>query len=371
MTIYLTSPVTSSIAAVVLLLALTARTSSSPLTFTSDPRQVKTPITNSLHMRCALHDTSVTSTTIVTSQNPAGIVGRRRDIQESDADQSRDAKRSSPPTDPILHVTSMTISRGGVPIAAVSTYTPVKVESDVDRPNIKVTGAVTPVSGELGYLDIVWSFPTSSQVGQYECTVMSVTAAGHGVTVSESVVVSDSMVDIDDILAELRDLKMLGLQQNTTLADQRQTIQQQQSTIHTLQMIIQNTTCQNQSEAASLQTIIDQQQSQISDYENALSKQNSTINQQRSEITDLQTKFHQQQSQISNHRTTLNKQNSTITHQQSIIHTLETSLQNTTNEHQSEISALQTTVTQQQSQISDHENKTNHQQANLGTKDTM
>ena len=221
-----------------LLLVMSFPSVHSEMTFTSTPSEVKPPVTKSLDMVCAVNDDSNESvTSIVTSPTPtvaSGIVGRA--APETDFDVTDEAPNRSPSSssssasanDPILHVASMTISRDGLPVATVSTYTHAHVESAADRGNLQVTGDVTGVSGggdlDLGHLHLTWDFPTSGQLGKYTCTATAITTSGHVVTLEKSVTLMTSSVDIDDILSELRDLKKSDTEQDAVNAAQKKDI---------------------------------------------------------------------------------------------------------------------------------------------------
>ena len=224
-----------------ILLQHTSPPAESYMTFTSDPKDVQIPVTTDLHMRCGLNDdVSATMTSFpwlwLTTTVSSGLVGKRDETAEGTAENvSANTKRSSSPSfkaDLIRHVTSVHITRDGLPVAAISIYTPAALESDLDKANSHVTGDVSQTSGELGYLDIVWRFPTSAQLGKYECTVMAVRESGHGVKVTKSLVVAKSSVDLDDVIRELSDLKR---QSEETIARLNATIDQHVAAISRLE----------------------------------------------------------------------------------------------------------------------------------------
>ena len=156
------------------------------------------------------------------------------------------SKRSSP-VDPVRHVSTITITRGGLPVATVSPYTPAVVESSDDVISVHVTGDVsgTTTAGELGFLELVWNSPTSAQAGEYECSITGITERGHSVSVSSSLEVENTQVDIHDVIGKLRDLEKMIHEQNVTNALQQQYIHLQQA----------NTTAQ--------QAVLDKQQHQL------------------------------------------------------------------------------------------------------------
>ena len=262
----LISSMTSSPIAIVIVTSLNAQIAASKITFTSDPYEVKPPLTKYLHVRCGLDDLpSDNIDHTMMSSTPAGLVGR--DIHSLENPNSiQDTSNENTPiqnTDPIRHIASIVITRDNLPVAAISTYTPAKVESDLDRSNIQVTGDVSHTSGELGHLDVFWTFPTHVQIGTYECTLTAIRQSGHGVTLTKQLTVSMASIDLADILGEIQDLRILGQEQNLTLTDQAWIIQQQQATIS----VLQNTTIQQQSKISQLESTINHQLSTISKYQ--------------------------------------------------------------------------------------------------------
>ena len=122
-------------------------------------------------------------TGVTTPPGGGGLVGRRS--LPSQGHQASVRKSASGPRDVIRHIASMTISRDGLPVAAVSTYTSALMESDIDKPNAQTSGDVSGTSGEMGYLQVKWDFPTDTQVGRYVCTVTGITEAGHSVILTK------------------------------------------------------------------------------------------------------------------------------------------------------------------------------------------
>ena len=80
-----------------------------------------------------------------------------------------------------------------------------------------MTGDVTGASGDLGHLHLSWRFPTSGQLGNYTCTTTAITTSGHTVTLTKSVTLTQTPVYFEDVLRELRDLKMSDQAQNATV----------------------------------------------------------------------------------------------------------------------------------------------------------
>ena len=177
------------------------QSSASIVEFLATPAKIKYPMTSSLTLTCTLNDD------LVTPAPGNGIVGRAADPTSDDV---------------IKHITAMTISRAGIPIATVSLFTPAHTEPGLDLSNLHVSGDVS--AGHQGHLELVWEFPNSNQTGEFSCEVGGVTEAGHNVHLTDTVVVSTAQVNLDDILSEIHDLKILVHGQQKTIADQQKEI---------------------------------------------------------------------------------------------------------------------------------------------------
>jgi len=174
----------------VLVTVLADAASGSTIQFHASPTQIQYPVTSSLSMRCGLaaDDPAVTS---VTPTPGSGLVG----------------KRSAGGTDPIQHVYSMTIYRDEVRVATVSPFTAPQVETKEDLANVKVTGDVTGTDAEKGYLELTWSFPTSTQTGHYKCLVDGVTSRGHSDRLSAVLDVEAAEITFQDLAKEMSAMK--------------------------------------------------------------------------------------------------------------------------------------------------------------------
>ena len=307
---------TTSIAYTILLFQVV----NSSLTFTSNPKDVQVPVTSSLHMRCSLNESSANSPPLggaaTTTTASTGLVGRRAapgdgpplghilavpdtdDEGQQIAKGSSTAKRSqssaSDAEDPVLHLASLTISRDGQQVATVSSFTSAFVESDEDKPNLRVTGDVSGTTkGELGYLDLVWSFPTDVQTGSYECKAFAFTKLGHGVTFSQSLTVGETTVAIDDVIRELQSLKKVVYEQNVTLVDQRETMQstidQHQAEIESLNKVVNEQNVTMIKQRKEMQSEIDQHQSKICSLEKDVHEQNITFGNYVKELRHVET----------------------------------------------------------------------------------
>jgi len=196
----------------VLVTVLADAASGSTIQFHASPAQIQYPVTSSLSMRCGLTgDPAVTS---VTPTPGSGLVG----------------KRSTGGTDPIQHVYSMTIYRDKVRVATVSHVTAAQVETKEDLVNVKVTGDVTGTDAEKGYLELTWSFPTSTQTGHYKCLVDGLTSRGHSSRLSAVLDVEAADVTFQDLLKEINGLKTrLDAETARNDAEKRRNDAQQQS----------------------------------------------------------------------------------------------------------------------------------------------
>ena len=178
---------------------------------TASPHNVLVPMTESLWMKCSLNDSSsaapgVGSVNVVGRALPAISANKNRDSKRSASTGVHHVPRSAP-AEEIRHISAITITRNGAPVATVSPYTAAKAESDLDLENMKVSGDVSKTSGELGFLELQWHFPTAEQTGEYECSVSGVSDAGHSVTLTSSVDIERSMVGLDDVINEVSGLK--------------------------------------------------------------------------------------------------------------------------------------------------------------------
>ena len=234
--VYRTLHVTA--AATSLTMALTAMTSwitmatlvltsvrGSELILTASPQDIQPPMTHKLWMKCSLSD-------VIPDVTGSHVVGRSvpGTPDDDDDDDSHD-ERAAPTSagDPIRHVATISITRDGVSVATVSPYHAARAESSDDVSNIHVTGDVSKTTGELGYLELVWDFPTEKQVGAYECSVTGITESGHSVTFGTSLEVGRSYVNLNDIIADITELKKELHQQNVTNNELQQTVAQQQT----------------------------------------------------------------------------------------------------------------------------------------------
>ena len=105
--------------------------------------------------------------------------------------------------------------------ASVSTFSSAVIISEDDKTNLKLKGGVSSTANaELGYLDLVWTFPTDTQIGDYDCKGVGITKLGRTITFSTTLTVDKSLIKLDDVVSELQNLKKIVKEQNATLTGQ-------------------------------------------------------------------------------------------------------------------------------------------------------
>ena len=215
-----------------LLLMTSSCGADSELFFTSSTLEVQVPVTEKLTIRCWLYDVITPSTTVATS-----LVGRDIPPTSGESDfpvkdpgefMLRSSHRASTFKDPVRHTTSMSITRDGVTIATVSSYTSASIVSEIDKSNLYVSGDVSKTTGELGFLQLEWVFPTDTQSGHYECSANGVTESGQMARFSKTLSVQKSTAELEDLVRELQTLKKTVHQQNMSLVEQEKLNRQQQ-----------------------------------------------------------------------------------------------------------------------------------------------
>lgn len=216
---------------------------------TASPDHIQTPVTASLVVRCSLDD-SPSPAGSTSSPTGGGLVGRAvssssQTVRNANSNSSsmklvgnlknQDSKgfahsailkrSASKGIDVVRHVASITITRDGAPVATVSTFSPAVVESDMDKSNIHISSDTSNTSGELGYLQLSWDFPTDVQVGVYECLVSGITKLGHTASFKQSIHVAKASTEINDLIREIRDLKMDNIVQKAEIASLKADVQ--------------------------------------------------------------------------------------------------------------------------------------------------
>ena len=226
---------------------------SSELHFTASPQNVQPPVTTKLCVRCSIHDSQ--TSTVPSATSSSTLVGRaapdsfRKGSYQSSSHlnnaapmrQNHGLKRSAPANksdDPLRHISAISITRNGAPLATVSPYNSAKAETPLDL-DIHVTGDVSNTSGQLGFLELVWNFPTSDQAGEYVCMVTGVTEAGHSATFTYSLEIRKLDIALDDLIRQIHGLQKTAFQQNITNHLQKQKLEQQQSKVDAQQVTIE------------------------------------------------------------------------------------------------------------------------------------
>merc|ERR1712018_884947 len=93
----------------------------------------------------------------------------------------------------------------GEHVASVTQFDPAKAL--VDLSNLQVTGDVSGTSGERGYIELTWLYPTQAQTGEYVCEVNAIDDAGHNVVFSTTLEVGVSSPSVDDLVGHVQELE--------------------------------------------------------------------------------------------------------------------------------------------------------------------
>jgi len=191
----------------------------SSISLMSNPTVIKPPITQHMFLRCGLNDDNfVQSGDLVGRSVPAGSTPEKRSYT----------------SERVKHVTGITLSRNDVVIATVNAYFPAAMEQGVDLGDVNVTGDVSQTTGELGYLQLAWTFPTNDATGHYECDVRGITENRHMVIYNTSLDIQAEAVSMQDMLEEITKLKMNLATQTTKVETQQTSITSLQNTVATL-----------------------------------------------------------------------------------------------------------------------------------------
>ncbi|XP_005101068.3 uncharacterized protein LOC101863352 [Aplysia californica] len=134
-------------------------------------------------LRCSLNDTAMTVN--------AGLVGRR-DVTQT--------------LNNVQHVTSLVVTRNnGEQVASVTQFDPAKAL--VDLASLQVTGDVSGTSGEKGYIELTWLYPSAAQAGEYVCEVNAIGDVGHNIVFSTTLEIGVTTPTIDDLVNHIKDLE--------------------------------------------------------------------------------------------------------------------------------------------------------------------
>ena len=101
---------------------------------------------------------------------------------------------------------------------------PANAVSEVDKVNVQVSGDVSKTSGELGYLQLDWAFPTDTQSGHYECRATGVTQSGQIASFSKFLDIQRATVNLDEVIRELQSLKKTVYEQQQINTGQEEKI---------------------------------------------------------------------------------------------------------------------------------------------------
>jgi len=179
---YKTNPLTKmkTIFKIVLCFCLLHCSRGSRLILESSPADIKDGLTSKLSLRCSLNDTAASS----------AIVGRR-DVSQT--------------TENMAAVSSVILMLDGSDVASISPVNPAHL-MDVSR-DVSVSGSVvSDVSGEVGYLEVIYTDPSKNQSGEWSCEVNAISASGHVVTFRNTAEVTVSTPSTADVLAAIRQI---------------------------------------------------------------------------------------------------------------------------------------------------------------------
>jgi len=201
----------------------------SDITFTTSSSSIKPLVTDSLLLRCGVFDGAPTGT--------SGIIGKRDVMSDviatnhalssttSFGHTSSDISKRDVKTSDIAHVTSITITKNNVDVAAVTAFVAAKVFNNTG--GVHVTGNVTASGAERGFLQVTWDYPESSLSGSYQCIINGHDADGHHHTLTETMDVDDNEVTLSDVVSYIHQLKLDNEQQKLINDQQKQSIEQQ------------------------------------------------------------------------------------------------------------------------------------------------
>ena len=100
-------------------------------------------------------------------------------------------------------LTSLVITKNGHDVAMVSSVSPAHVTDG--STNVQVSGSVSGNSGS-GFIQLTITQPTVDQTGEFVCEASGLSAAGHVVTVSSTVEITNCEPSIADLVAYVTDL---------------------------------------------------------------------------------------------------------------------------------------------------------------------
>jgi hypothetical protein len=104
-------------------------------------------------------------------------------------------------------VASLVVTRNdGLHVASVSQFDAAKAL--VDLANLKVQGDVSGHTGERGFLELTWNYPSQTQEGKYICEINTLNDAGHGVVFSRELDIESNTPTINQVANYIRDLQV-------------------------------------------------------------------------------------------------------------------------------------------------------------------
>lgn len=162
---------------------LLSRANGSRVQISSSPQSMS-HLTETLVLRCSLHDTAALG----------GPVGRR----QADSHQVSSLVN-------VQQVSSVLVTLGGRDVASLITGSrPLKLNNAT---NLGVSGSLTPSGDEVAHLMLTWTQPSSGQAGEYTCKINGIDGVGHNVKLSVPVQVAYGPPSMDDLVNYVVDMK--------------------------------------------------------------------------------------------------------------------------------------------------------------------
>jgi len=104
------------------------------------------------------------------------------------------------------HLTSLIVTRASTAeqLARVTQFDQATALADLS--NLKVTGDVSGTTGELGYIELTWEYPTQQQSGLYECEVNAIDTDGHNLILTSTLEIGITEPSLTEVVKIVRDL---------------------------------------------------------------------------------------------------------------------------------------------------------------------
>jgi len=224
---------------VVLLCGLYSATSSSEILIETTPSTVTPLLTPKMTLSCILKHSTSTS---------GGLIGRSSDVT------------STPENMDFVTSIVVLLKTTGQQVASLTEHTAARLLL-TGVSNVHVSGNATGGAGVGGYIEIVWTYPTESQVGEYECEINGISKQGHSVVFKTSTQISAATPSISDLVQHIHTLEINDIAKGKNISaqqavndNQQQLISNQQHLITTQQKTISDMDAKYKSEIADLKS---------------------------------------------------------------------------------------------------------------------